>query len=102
MSDASTPEVVVVVKFRSRLSVDEVDRRFRERMPKFRELPGLIQKYYFHDDATGEWGGIYVWDSQESVERYMASDLRQSIPAAYEIDGAPRVESLSVVETLRT
>jgi heme-degrading monooxygenase HmoA len=102
MVGTSAVKVVIIVKFRSRLSADEIKRRYRERMPEFRQLPGLVQKYYFHDDSTGEWGGIYLWDSQESVEEYLASDLRQTIPAAYEIDGAPQVERLLVMDTLRS
>jgi hypothetical protein len=70
-------------------------------MPQFRALPGLLQKYYVHDPATGEWGGVYLWDSQESLEQYKASDLRKSIPETYEIIGTPRVEVCGVIEPLR-
>lgn len=102
MAETTTVKVVAVVKFRSRLPPEEAKRRYRERMPEFRQLPGLVQKYYCYDDSTAEWAGIYLWDSHESAEEYLASDLRRSIPAAYEIDGAPRVETLSVMDTLRS
>jgi len=50
-----------------------MDRRYKERMPQFRELPGLVQKYYSYDEATGEWAGIYLWDSEESLAAYLES-----------------------------
>ena len=93
--------VMMSVRFRSRLLPDELTRRYEERMPEFRRLPGLIQKYYVHDEATGEWGGIYLWESEQAMQGYLASDLRQSIAAVYEVEGAPRVETLRIVDRLR-
>ena len=95
------PAILVIVKFKSALSVDELRRRYKERMPQFEALPGLIQKYYFHDAATDEWGGVYLWDSRESMQAYAESDLRKSIPEVYEIVGTPRVEAITVVDILR-
>jgi heme-degrading monooxygenase HmoA len=102
MVDASNVKIMVVVKLRSRLAADEIKRRFRERMPEFRQQPGLIQKYYVYEESSGEWGGIYLWDSKESAEKYLASDLRKSIAAAYEAEGAPHVDTFSVIEPLRS
>jgi len=79
-----------------------MDRRYKERMPQFRELPGLVQKYYSYDEATGEWAGIYLWDSEESLAAYLESDLRKSIPSAYELTGPPQIERYPLVDVLRT
>ena len=102
MIDIGTVEAVTVVKFRSGLSDDEATRRYQERLPEFRGVPGLVQKIYVRDESTGEWGGIYLWDSKESAQRCMASDLRKSIPAAYEVEGTPRIDNLSVADFLRS
>ena len=102
MAEASGVGIVMVVRFRTRLDPEEFQRRYRARMPRFRELPGLVQKHYFHDDASDEWGGVYLWESEEAMQRYLASDLRGSIAEAYEVDGAPQVQMLRVVEDLRT
>ena len=95
------PKVILIVRFRSSLSIDEATRRYKKRLPEFQALPGLLQKYYLHDPASDEWGGMYFWDSQESLDEYMGSDLRKSIPEAYQIVGAPRVEIVKVIDTLR-
>lgn len=102
MVETSNVAVVMIVKFRSRLAGDELRRRYTERMPEFRKLPGLIQKHYFHDAASDEWGGIYMWDSEEAMQGYLASELRASIASVYEVEGAPRVEVLSVRDHLRS
>lgn len=101
MNDASHAKVMLMVKFKSRLAPEELRRRYKERLPDFRALPGLIQKYYFYDDSTDEWGGLYLWDSAESLQAYLDSDLRKSIASVYEVEGTPRVERLSMLEALR-
>lgn len=101
MTGSKQPEVLLIVRLKSSLSPEEAERRYKERLPEFQALPGLLQKYYLYDPSTEEWGGLYLWDSQESLEEFMASDLRKSIAEAYEVVGSPRVETSNVVEVLR-
>ena len=101
MVSKTQPGVLLIVKFKSSLAPDELERRYKERFPEFRALPGLLQKYYLHDPASDEWGGFYLWDTQASLDEFMASDLRKSIPETYQILGTPRIETLAVVDVLR-
>jgi hypothetical protein len=101
MTSGAHPKVLLIVRFKSSLPPDELERRYKKRLPEFRALPGLIQKYYLYDPLSDEWGGLYLWDSQESLDEYMASDLRKSIPETYQIVESPRLETITVVETLR-
>jgi len=101
MADPNPSGVLFTVKFKSALPPEEVERHFMDRLPEFRKLPGLLQKYYVHDPLTDEWGGYYFWDSRNSLEAFLESDLRRSIPEVYEIVGQPRIETLTVVELLR-
>ena len=89
------------VKFKTALSMEEAMARSEKRMPEFRAMPGLVQKYYCREPATGEMAGVYLWDSHESLKAFLASDIRESIPTVYEIEGAPRIEVLEVVHELR-
>jgi hypothetical protein len=100
MSDP-TPGVLLFVKFKTALSLDEVMARAEQRMSDFQALPGLVQKYYCHEPATGEVSGVYLWDSDESLKAFLASALRESIPETYEIEGSPRIEVLDVLTALR-
>ena len=92
---------VLSVKFKSALSHDEAMRVVKERLPQFRALPGLIQKYYGHEKETGEYTGIYLWDSEESLREYRASELARSIPEAYQVVGKPRIEVFEMMFPLR-
>lgn len=93
--------VLLVVKFKTSLTIEEVLARSEQRMPEFRALSGLLQKYYCREEKTGEVAGVYLWDSQASLERFLGSELRKTIPAAYAIEGPPRIEVLQVAATLR-
>jgi heme-degrading monooxygenase HmoA len=95
------PEFTLQVRFRSKLPFDEVMKIVEERAPEFRALEGLQQKYYLQDAATGEYAGLYLWESQEALTAYRESELRASIAEAYQAEGEPRVEVYRVVKTLR-
>lgn len=101
MDNIVHPGVLLLVKFKSALDPKELERRYKQRLPEFQALPGLLQKYYLYDPSSDEWGGLYLWDSQESFDAYLQSDLRRSIPEVYEIVGEPRIVTAGVVEALR-
>ena len=94
--------IIFSVKFKSALSETEVQQVMREREANFRALPGLIQKYYGHEKETGEFTGIYLWDSEESLKEYRESELARSIPEAYKAASKPRFEIFKVLMTLRS
>lgn len=94
--------IIHAVKFKSGLSDADVKRVFVERMPRFKELPKLIQKYYGFEPATGEFTGIYCWESKEALEEFRQSELAKSIPEAYQAQGEPRIEMFEVVHLLRS
>jgi heme-degrading monooxygenase HmoA len=93
--------IVQFVKFPSVLGEDEVRRTMEERAPQFRALPGLLQKYYGRERETGEFCGIYIWDSEESLAAFRASDLARTIPDAYRVARQPRIEIFDVLFPLR-
>ncbi|MFW9842202.1 MAG: YdhR family protein [Candidatus Thorarchaeota archaeon] len=93
--------IIQVVKIKSGLSDAEVARVMKERAPQFRALPGLVQKYYGYEKNTGEFTGIYLWDTEESISDFRQSELAQTIPAAYEAQGSPRIEFFEVLFQLR-
>lgn len=94
--------MLIVRGLKSKLSREEFESRYKKRLPRFRNVTGLLQKYYSYDESSGEWAGIYLWDSEESLAAYLDSDLRKSIPAAYELTEPPRVERFPIVDILRS
>ncbi|MCB1120786.1 MAG: YdhR family protein [Verrucomicrobiae bacterium] len=95
------PSLAMLVKFKTSLTLEKVREVAESRIGDFRALKGLTQKYYLQEPATGEFAGLYLWDSQEDFLAYRDSELRASIAETYQVEGEPRVEVFQVVETLR-
>ena len=95
------PTLVMLVKFKSALPLDEVLKIAEERTPEFRALAGLHQKYYLTDATTGEVGGLYFWESREALTAYEESELKATISEAYQVEGEPRIEVFRIFQTLR-
>ena len=93
--------ILLNIKFKSRLPEEEVMRVAREREPQFRAIPGLIQKYYVRHTEPDHYGGVYVWDTRESLMAHRASELALSIPEAYGIEGNPEIEVSEIISPLR-
>ena len=89
-----------ITRFTSRLPADEVRKRFQSRVAQYRQVPGLIQKYYLHYTETDEHGAVYVWESKEALAAFRASDLGRSIGDTYQVE-ARNVREAEVVLTAR-
>jgi hypothetical protein len=55
--------MLLFVRVSSDLDLEELDRRVNERKPRFLEVPGLIQKFYGRDRATGDTCGVYLFET---------------------------------------
>jgi Putative mono-oxygenase ydhR len=75
---------VLFVRIKSGLDRQEFERRLLERRPRFREVPGLVQKIYGRDDETGDVCGIYFFESQDAPSAFRETELARTIPAVYE------------------
>jgi heme-degrading monooxygenase HmoA len=87
---------VSIVKFRSTLPDEAVVAMFDERADRYLELPGLVEKLYLRFRDTGEFGAVYVWETEEALNRFRKSDLARTIPQAYAIEGAAHTELADV------
>ena len=97
----SRPALVLLVKFRTALSIEEAQQVIDSRIDQFRALDGLSQKYYLQDTETGEMAGLYLWDSAEALADFRESELRASIASAYQVVGEPRIEVFRIFDILR-
>lgn len=93
--------ILQIIRLKTKLSEEELLKRARVREPQFKAIPGLVQKYYVKMGEPGLFGGVYVWDSKESLQTYRKSELAASIPQAYELLEAPDIELLDVLFCLR-
>ncbi len=93
--------ILQFVKLKSNLSENVLLAKAKERAPAFKALPGLLQKYYVKLKEEGCYGGVYVWDSPESLLAFKESELAKSIPEAYEVTEPPIVDIMNVLFQLR-
>jgi len=76
--------VILFVRIKSPLDAEQLERRAKERLPRFRDVPGLVQKIYGRDEATGDACGIYFFKDEKALASFRESELAKTIPAAYE------------------
>jgi hypothetical protein len=91
--------VVHFVKLRSGLMDEDVLTVMQQRSDRFREVPGLVQKIYGREAETGEYCGIYIFESQEALDAFRQTELARTIREAYQVDSA-RIERFDVLFTL--
>ena len=93
--------IIRFVQVESALPEEEVLAIAEKRAEEFRAVPGLIQKYYVRLNEPNCFGGIYLWDSMDSLKAFRETPLAKSIPAAYKAVSAPKVEVFEGLFALR-
>ena len=88
--------VVHFVRITTHLAHEEVRQIMEERAPRFRQVPGLLQKYYGYEPSSGAFCGCLIFDSEESRQAFRQSELARTIPAAYQAEEV-RVEAYEVL-----
>jgi hypothetical protein len=64
----------------SQTNIGELRRYLRdEAVPAFEQVPGLLFKGWFSDEASERWGAVYIWESQEASEQELPSRARELI-----------------------
>lgn len=84
------------VRFRSAKSIDEARAISEASVPLFRQMSGLIEKYYVENRETGEVGGVYVWETLEQLQAYVDGPVVAAMPERFAMPEPPRLEILEV------
>ncbi len=48
--------------------------KFEGSYPVFKEMPGLYSKHWWVNEERGEWGALYVFDTEKDLREYIESD----------------------------
>ena len=88
--------VIHFVRGTTPLGREEIQRIMEERAPSFREVAGLLQKYYGYEPESGAFCGCLIFNSEESRQAYAQSELARTIPSAYQAEEV-RVEVYEVL-----
>jgi heme-degrading monooxygenase HmoA len=93
--------ILQIVRFKSGLSEKQALEMSEERAPNYRALQGLVQKYYVRFPETGEYAGVYLWESEKALKEFRESPLFRTISKVYQVQGEADVKTGEVVLTLR-
>ena len=78
---------IQVVTFTSDINRSDYESIVIEGARVWAAVPGLIIKHFVYNFDEGKFGGIYLWEDEESMKHYCKSDLFKSVidhPAFYE------------------
>lgn len=93
--------IVQIVRFKTELSFDDVLKKSNERADRYRATKGLLQKYYLKYQSHDEYGAVYLWESEDDMKNFLASDLARTIPEAYQVQGKADIQMGEVAMVLR-
>ena len=74
---------LVQFKLPKPMTRDEAQEIFSTTAPRYRDLQGLIRKYYVLSQDGGTAGGVYLWQSREDAERVYTDDWKKFIVEKY-------------------
>ena len=94
-------EAVLSVKFKSNLTPGKSIKVCQEDLETFRNVPGLLQKYYLAEETTGVISGFYIFENRNARTSFWNSELAKSITRRYGvIPESLRVEEYEMVIVL--
>jgi hypothetical protein len=94
-------EAVLSVKFSSTFDSQLLMETLQVDLDTFREVPGLIEKYYLEEEGTRAISGIYLFQSKSSRAAFLSSELAKNIPSRYGvIPDTLRIEQYDVAIVL--
>jgi len=76
-------EAILSVKFFSTLSPEDLLKTCRENLEDFRNVPGLLQKYYLSEETSGAISGFYIFENKKARAAFWNSEVARNIPAKY-------------------
>jgi hypothetical protein len=90
-------KAVLSVKFNSTYNAKELNDLFHKHLQLFKDVPGLIEKYYLTEENTGAISGIYIFENKTARDAFWNSELAKDIPGTYGVIlSTLRVENFGV------
>lgn len=77
---------LVQFKLQEPLTLENAREIFSGTAPKYKEIQGLIRKYYLLSEDGGTAGGVYLWQSREDAERLYSDDWKKFIRQKYGVE----------------
>ena len=65
------------------MSLDEAARTFESTAPKYKNLPGLVRKYYLLSEDGRRAGGVYLWETRAAAEAVYNGEWKSRVEQVY-------------------
>lgn len=65
------------------LSLEEARATFESTAPKYRDMPGLIRKYYYRSEDGTRAGGIYLWKTRQHAMALYTDEWKAFVRGKY-------------------
>ena len=77
--------ITAIVRFKlpPTVKLEDATELFKGTAPKYRQLPGLVRKYYLYNGDAGIGGGVYLWESREAADRVYTKEWKQTLAQRY-------------------
>jgi hypothetical protein len=75
---------IVVIKTPPGITRPMLDAGFKQALPVYEKIPGLIRKYFIVNE--GSFGGMYLWKDRASAEAWYSDAWRAKAKATYGSD----------------
>lgn len=102
-SSSGTP-AILVVRFRFKKFSQGFNRLLSlVPVPLIGGFPGFRDKVWMVDEETGDWQGVYEWESADAVEQYCESFVlavmtRRAVPETLSYKANPRMQLADYLE----
>jgi heme-degrading monooxygenase HmoA len=85
MKNEETPMITAVVQFAlpKPLSLEEAARTFESTAPKYKNLPGLIRKYYLLSEDGRRAAGVYLWETKAAAQAVYTGEWQARVEQVY-------------------
>ena len=74
---------IVQIKLPEPMTREKAQAVFADTAPKYREVKGLIRKYYLLSEDGATAGGVYLWKSRQAAEQLYSDDWKAFIKKKY-------------------
>jgi hypothetical protein len=83
-ADAESAAVATLVEIQipAGLSTEQIIKGFREAVPTYQKVPGLLRKY-FATSEQGTFGGIYLWKDEASANAWFNKAWMERVRNTY-------------------
>lgn len=65
------------------ISLEEATHTFESSAPKYKNLPGLVRKYYLCSEDGRRAGGVYLWQTRAAAEAVYTGEWKARVKELY-------------------